>query len=183
MKEYVFSNGTIFELFQEKWCRNCERDKAIWSCWDETKQQYIKEPQWEYGCPILARAIRYDIKDKRFPGEIHCFRDYSECTAFVMSDTLRLAEKTVSINNQSIIEFAYLTKDIIEICYGQKLYFEEANCYLNCFYKMRSFLKLVDAEYLAQHKKITEFFREGRELSNDWDRLYFESEQEPEAGR
>jgi hypothetical protein len=86
-------------------------------------------------------------------------------------DFLRLKKVKVELCNQDIIDFAYITKDVIEHLLHEKLMFEEANNYTHCFYSIRRLLKLVDAEYLKQHTRITEFYREGRELSNDWDRL------------
>ncbi len=88
-------------------------------------------------------------------------------------DELRFKKRVVELSNQDIVEFAYQTKDIIEHVLGKKLFFEEANCYTACFYKIRRLLKSVDTEYLdlGQHKNLAEFYREGRELSNNWDRL------------
>mgnify|MGYP006910634393 CR=1 FL=1 len=65
-------------------------------------------------------------------------------------------------------------KDLIERTFGHKLFFEQANCYAACFYKVRKLLKSVDAEYLEQHKGLAEFYREDRELSNDNDVLSLE---------
>jgi len=94
-------------------------------------------------------------------------------------DGLRLREHEAKLSNQQIVEFAYLTKEMIELCIGTndkrsaKLSFEEANCYLACFYKAREMLGLIDSEYIEFHGGLVEFYQEGRELSNDWDRLHW----------
>ena len=85
-------------------------------------------------------------------------------------------ENEVTLTNQQIIEFAYLTKEMIELCLenNAKLFFEQANCYPACFYKVRELLKLAfdaDFGYGASHGAIREFYQEGRELSNEWERL------------
>jgi hypothetical protein len=89
---------------------------------------------------------------------------------------LRHIDKTVELTNQDILELAYATKELIEYVFGAKLFWEQTNCYFANFYTIRRLLKSVDADYLNEHPKIAEFYREGRELSNDWDRLHWESE-------
>jgi hypothetical protein len=90
---------------------------------------------------------------------------------------MRFKECTVKLTNQSIIELAYLTMEALEalIESGQKLFFEQANCYLSCFYTCQRLLKGVDPEYLDYHLDVKDFFREGRELSNDGNRLSWKS--------
>ena len=80
---------------------------------------------------------------------------------------------SASLTDQNKIELAYLTKEMVEMCIENraKLYFEQANCYLACFYACRRLLQEVDPEYLDHHSEVKDFFREGRELSNDWDRM------------
>lgn len=90
------------------------------------------------------------------------------------NDRLRSTEHNVCLNNKQIIELAYLCKDVIEVMYGKKLFFEQANCYLGCFYHIRKLLKKVTPEYLKLHEGVVSFFTENGGLSNDWDRLYFE---------
>lgn len=87
---------------------------------------------------------------------------------------LRLRAKQVVLSNQAIIEFAYLTKNMIRTVYEEKLSFSAANCYTHCFYTVRSLLKLIESEYLAEHKNLTEFYQEGRELDNSNDRIRFD---------
>jgi hypothetical protein len=87
------------------------------------------------------------------------------------SDELRFNEREVKLSNQQIVEFAYLTKELIEIALGEKLFFEQANCYFSCYYTIRDLLKQVDDEYLAAHRRLSHFYRGTRELLNDEDRL------------
>lgn len=105
---------------------------------------------------------------------------------FGKEDQLRFKEHRVALSNQTIVEMAYLTKEMIEplIKSREKLFFEQANCYLACFYKCRKLLKLVDQEYLLNeiHKNMVDFYKDGRELSNDWDRLSWEKS-EPLTGQ
>jgi hypothetical protein len=93
---------------------------------------------------------------------------------------MRFKERTVKLTNQSIIELAYLTMEALEalIESGQQLFFEQANCYLSCFYACQRLLKEVDPEYLDYHPDLKDFFREGRELSNTGDRLSWKSDSE-----
>lgn len=86
MKLYKFSNGTEAELFRDKRCWHCDRDKAVWSYWDEAKQQYIKEPEWGKGCRILARALGCETYDPKYPTELRWRVDGPACTAFVNRD-------------------------------------------------------------------------------------------------
>lgn len=89
---------------------------------------------------------------------------------------LRFRKHYFVMTNQSIIEFAYCVKELIEplIETHVKLAFEQANCYLACFYDCRRLLQTVDSEYLAEHTSLSEFYKDGRELSNDWDKLWWE---------
>jgi hypothetical protein len=96
-----------------------------------------------------------------------------------MKKELRFREKSIKMSNQEIIEFAYLTQEIIKSCFGEKLFFEEANCYLACFHKVRELLKQVDAKYLSEHERLVDFFRDDRELSNEWDRLHWVNCKDP----
>ena len=88
---------------------------------------------------------------------------------------LRFREHEVRLSNQAIVEMAYLTKDLVEATMGHKLSWSEANCYLACFYECRKLLKAVDEEYLKKHDRLREFYKDGKELSNDWDRLAWET--------
>jgi hypothetical protein len=99
-------------------------------------------------------------------------------------DQLRLREHEVKLNNQQIIEFAYLTKKVIEVCIEghSKLFVEQANCYVHCFYTVRKMLEAVELEYGERHGNLMNFFRKGRELSTDYDTLHFISPGEKDAG-
>ncbi|MGA2464681.1 MAG: hypothetical protein ABSH06_10065 [Thermodesulfobacteriota bacterium] len=77
-------------------------------------------------------------------------------------------EHDVTLSNQTIIEMAYLTKDMIDLTLGRKLCLEEANCYVGCFITCRKLLKLANG---GCHQKLREFYRDGRDLVNDGDRL------------
>ena len=93
-------------------------------------------------------------------------------------EAIRFYEHDLKLSNQGIIKFAYLTKDIIEIHLENKtkLCFEEANCYVSCYYVIRKILKCVDPRYLKAHRRLAEFYSEDRELSNDWDILHWDDE-------
>lgn len=95
-----------------------------------------------------------------------------------MKNEIRLKKHKVNLENQNIIELAYLTMEMLEVFSESrgKLFFEQANCYVGCFYTCQRLLKAVDPEYLEQHPKIAHFFKEGRHLSNDSDRLSWEPE-------
>jgi hypothetical protein len=90
-------------------------------------------------------------------------------------DELRFREHDVKLANQSIVELAYLTKDMIELVYAQKLTSERANCYIACFYLCQSFLEIVDEEYLRKrHTRLKKFYRNDRELFKFDNTLAFE---------
>jgi transcription termination factor NusB len=80
---------------------------------------------------------------------------------------------TFILANFQVVSMAYLVKDTIEhlIKTHEKLSFDEANCYHSCFYLCRELLRGVDEKYLHYHEELREFYREDRELSNNWDRL------------
>jgi hypothetical protein len=94
------------------------------------------------------------------------------------SDEIRLGKRKVKLTNQQIIELAYLAKDLIEACGHSKLSFDEANCYRSVYHTVRKLLKSADSKYVKAHGGIKEFYRKDRELSNDWDRLRWESKNE-----
>jgi len=97
-------------------------------------------------------------------------------------DELRFQKHTFDLTNQTVIELAYLAKDIIELCIegNYKLLFDQANCYLACYLICRSLLELVDKEYLACHEGLYDFYyrKDNKRLSNNWDRLHWEKEGE-----
>ena len=102
MKKVKFSNGTMAEIFQDEWCWHCENDRAVWSCWDETKQQYTKEPEWEKGCQILARALGCEPDDSDYPIEFQRFInalgvEVGGCFAFVDKDNAKNAVSRVEL--------------------------------------------------------------------------------------
>jgi len=92
-----------------------------------------------------------------------------------LEDELRFREHDVKLANQSIIELAYLTKDMIESVYGQKITWDRANCYIACFYHCQSLLEIVDEEYLTgRRKRLKDFYRNDRELFKFDNTLFFE---------
>lgn len=99
-------------------------------------------------------------------------------------DELRTKTHTFELTNQTVIELAYLTKDIIEPCIegNYKLLFDQANCYLACYFICKSLLELVDKEYLTCHKSLYDFYyrNDNKKLSNDWDRLHWKENGEKE---
>lgn len=110
--------------------------------------------------------------------------DHEEAELLDDWDKLRLKPKIVELCNENIVEFAYVVKELIEYCYGHKLFFEQSNCYHSRFYAIREMLKLVDPEYLSlpQHASLAEFYKEGRELSNDCDVLTFWEKKDTDKG-
>jgi hypothetical protein len=70
------------ESFQNNWCKHCERDNAVWSCWDESAQRYTKEPEWEKSCEILSKTVQYKEEDEEYPTELRYCIDTPVCTAF-----------------------------------------------------------------------------------------------------
>ena len=88
---------------------------------------------------------------------------------------LTIDEKEVKLTNQEIIKFAYITKEIIEYAWGEKLTNAQANCYVECFYTIQDLLDKVDKDYRDKHAALFEFFHEGRRLTTDDDRLYWET--------
>jgi len=125
-------------------CSGCDMGSSTRTDVDKTPRR-AKNP-----CPRVGALVNESTSDK---------------------NELRFKEKTVVLNNQTIIELAYLTKDMTQAVYGEKLSFEAANCYTHCFYAVRSLLKLIDPEYLAEHKNLTEFYQEGHDLNNINDHL------------
>lgn len=88
-------------------------------------------------------------------------------------DNLRFKKHRATLHQQTIIEFAYAIRMLVEPAAKShvKLYFEEANCLTSVFYSTRAMLKVVDQEYLNQHADVVKFYQEKRELDNSWDRL------------
>jgi hypothetical protein len=87
---------------------------------------------------------------------------------------LRFLKHRVTMSNQAIVEMAYITIAMVNMAMGHKLTLDEANNYTFCFYFCRKLLKMVDQRYLNTHKTLMKFYKDGRELSKDWDRLAWE---------
>jgi len=77
-------------------------------------------------------------------------------------------EHEIMLDNQSIIELAYLAKEMVEACLKSRVQMsqERARCYQHCFYNARDMLELVDGEYLDLHPSLRDFYAENRELSS-----------------
>jgi hypothetical protein len=87
-------------------------------------------------------------------------------------DELRFREKTVTLTNQDLVEWAYVVKELIEVAFGHKLFWEQANCYVSMFITCKEMLeKHVDREYLDEHVELKKFYQQRRELDNTWDVL------------
>jgi len=88
-------------------------------------------------------------------------------------DKLRFKEHRITIDQQTIIEFAYAIRMLVEPLAESHsmLCFEEANCLTHLFNYIRKLLKSVDRGYLDQHSDVVKFYQEKRELDNSWDRL------------
>jgi len=82
----------------------------------------------------------------------------------------------VTLSNQDIIKFAYITKEIIAYAWEVKLSNAQADCYVECFYTIQYLLEKVDKEYLNKHIELCNFFLEGRRLTSEDDRLQWEKE-------
>jgi len=87
---------------------------------------------------------------------------------------LRASQKKVKLTNQEIIKFAYITKEIINYAGRKKLSNAKANCYEECFYTIQDHLEEVDKEYLNRHAELRDFFRKGRRLISEDNRLRWE---------
>ena len=77
-------------------------------------------------------------------------------------------EHEIKLANQSIIELAYLAKEMIEACLKSRRQMcqEQARCYQHCFYTCRDILESVDSDYLDLHPNLRGFYNETRELSS-----------------
>ena len=69
-EKYRPSNGTEGEMFMEKWCWQCERERAY-------------EEDDEPPCPILDASMAYSIDDPKYPEEWVQDNEGPRCTAFV----------------------------------------------------------------------------------------------------
>ena len=77
-------------------------------------------------------------------------------------------EHEIMLDNQSIIELAYLAKEMVEACLKSRVQMsqERARCYQHCFYNARDMLIEVDPEYLNLHPTLRDFYAENRDLSS-----------------
>lgn len=87
---------------------------------------------------------------------------------------LRASNKEVKLTNQEIIKFAYITKEIIGHAWETKLSNAQANCYEECFYTIQDLLEEVDKGYLDRHAELCDFFRKGKRLTSEDNRLRWE---------
>ncbi|MFA5321726.1 MAG: hypothetical protein WC373_03560 [Smithella sp.] len=84
----------------------------------------------------------------------------------------------VSLTNQEVVKFAYITKETIDYAWGAKLSNAQANCYQECFYTIQDLLEEVDNDYLKKHRDICDFFLTGKRLTNENNILKWEKEWE-----
>lgn len=77
MRPYQPCNGTEGEFFCEEFCEKCVKDRAV--------NNGGRDPKWEDGCQILARAFAYDKDDPKYPAEWIADDDGNNprCTAYV----------------------------------------------------------------------------------------------------
>ena len=142
----------------------------ICGTWDRPEAPY-----WIFLDGNLGKPVCYGCAEKHEPNllKVVCGAN----TNHWQDNELRRHTHEVELSNQQILEFAYLTKELIELCMkdNAKLFFEQANCYLACYYTVRELLKLADSIYVESHNDIFEFYRKDRVLSNDNDRLHWEA--------
>lgn len=80
----------------------------------------------------------------------------------------------IHLTNQEIVKFAYITKEIIENTWGQKLSEARANCYVECFYTIADLLREMDENYLKKHLPLVQFFLEGKRIIHEDNQLKWE---------
>lgn len=76
---------------------------------------------------------------------------------------LRLKMHQITLTNQSIVELAYLARDMrraMENGERKHMYFEEFNCIENCCKLCEKLLGIVDEKYLwgDPHKELAEYY-------------------------
>ena len=96
-------------------------------------------------------------------------------------EEMRFKEISLTVPQQTIIELGYAVRMIVGPLAKshQKLSFDEANCLRSVFCQVREMLKKVDPEYLDRHSDVVNFYKQERELSNNWDRLAWVPAGEP----
>lgn len=80
----------------------------------------------------------------------------------------------INLTNQELVKFAYVTKEIIEHTWGQRLSEAQANCYVECFYTIKDLLADVEDKYLRKHPDIVHFFLEGKRIIHENNKLAWE---------
>lgn len=88
-------------------------------------------------------------------------------------DDVRLKEVTVTLSQQQIIEVAYQVMEHLDplIKHNVRPFMDAVTGYRRVYYTMRELLSQLDQDYVQEHSRISEFFRDGRELDNSFDRL------------
>lgn len=76
-RPYRPGSGTEGACFQEKWCCNCARDKAM----SEGKDFFECAP--EEVCQIIADTYAYSVDDPKYPKEWVYGENGPMCSAFV----------------------------------------------------------------------------------------------------
>jgi hypothetical protein len=84
-------------------------------------------------------------------------------------DELRFRKHRITLNNQSMVEMAYLTRDLLNYVIGKKLtYVDDARCYTSCFGICAKLLKVIKSKkYRKRHEKLIEFYEDERLLVNE----------------
>ena len=71
MKKYRPPNGTDGEIFFDRFCEHCEKDKAS------------RMGDWTNGCQILSATLCFNVDDSQYPAEwIYDENNSPTCTAF-----------------------------------------------------------------------------------------------------
>lgn len=72
LKKYQPSNGTEGEIFMDKFCNRCKREKFTHTLNDDDAK-----------CPILTQTMVVSVQDEQYPTEwIYDEHDNPTCTAF-----------------------------------------------------------------------------------------------------
>lgn len=75
-ERYRPSNGTEGEMFQERWCHDCTKDRS--------------DNDSEKSCEILLKSFCFDIDDPQYPNEWQYGADgQPKCTAFERIGTVK----------------------------------------------------------------------------------------------
>ena len=89
---YQPSNGTEGEGFWDRFCFECERDRAF------------QEDESDEGCEILLRTMLYSIRDPEYPREWCYGKDGKPtCTAFLPIGSKYPTDRDVEAAGQAVL--------------------------------------------------------------------------------